>query len=104
MTPVLLELINYHYKNTDLNMNTTFVRQGLVAALLNLISSGGAQINSFFLPFLPILKLCFVKWVKQFMILEEFSVSLNLNNSPSFNLFFCFSVESYKLFQLFLTV
>lgn len=70
-----MEMLNYHLKNTDLNMNTTYVRQGHVGAILSLIGACSKNIN-YVQPYLNIIQTCASKWLNQFMTLTEFEVSV----------------------------
>ncbi|KAJ3642874.1 hypothetical protein Zmor_025623 [Zophobas morio] len=72
LQPVLIELLNYHLKNTNFDMSTTYVRQGHVSALLILIG-GCCKRVTLVSPFLSTLHSCMTKWFKQFMTLNEFT-------------------------------
>ncbi|EFA10420.1 RNA polymerase II-associated protein 1 [Tribolium castaneum] len=70
--PVLVEMLNYHLKNTDVSMSVTYVRQGHVAAIVSLIGSCWKN-ASLVTPFLGTLETCASKWFSQFMTLTEFA-------------------------------
>ncbi|XP_023028847.1 RNA polymerase II-associated protein 1 isoform X2 [Leptinotarsa decemlineata] len=71
--PVLLHLLDYHFKNTNLEMEMTYVRQGHIAALLILLSKVVEKNYSLASPFLPVLiEKCIPKWCNQFAKLEKF--------------------------------
>ncbi|KAJ8946888.1 hypothetical protein NQ318_008244 [Aromia moschata] len=72
--PVLLNMLDYHFKNTNLDMKTTFVRQGHVAALLIFLGHMAKVSWNLIQPFLPLLlEMCLPKWSTQFMQLNEFA-------------------------------
>nr|CAH7722047.1 unnamed protein product [Callosobruchus chinensis] len=61
-------------KNTDFNFDTTFVRQGHVAALLTLLGNEFRKNSSSAVPFLPLLiEQCLPKWVSQFCSIESYA-------------------------------
>ncbi|XP_044261913.1 RNA polymerase II-associated protein 1 [Tribolium madens] len=70
--PVLMEMLNYHLKNTDANMSTTYVRQGHVAAIVGLIGSC-SQNSNLVASYLSTLETCARKWFSQFMTLTDFA-------------------------------
>ncbi|KAG5861095.1 RNA polymerase II-associated protein 1, partial [Gonioctena quinquepunctata] len=73
LQPILLSFLDYHFKNTNLDMQGTFVRQGHVAALLLLLMKVIERNYSLAMPFLPmILDHCLPKWSNQFTKLENF--------------------------------
>lgn len=76
LQPVLLKTLDYHLNNTDLNIKTTFVRQGHVSALVILLSQIVEQQFCLIAPFLDVIfEHCAPKWISQFMILDSFAVS-----------------------------
>lgn len=73
LTPVLLELLQYHFNNSNLDIQTTYVRQGHVAALLSFFGSAARHTN-LLLPYLGLIHQCSLKWFRQFTKLTNFSV------------------------------
>ncbi|RZC33485.1 RNA polymerase II-associated protein 1 [Asbolus verrucosus] len=71
LNPVLMEMLNYHFKNTNFTMTTTFVRQGHVSALLVLL--GGCRNLQLVSPYVALLQNCLIKWFAQFMTISEFA-------------------------------
>ncbi|KAJ8961047.1 hypothetical protein NQ314_005976 [Rhamnusium bicolor] len=69
----LLSLLDYHFKNTNLDMKTTFVRQGHLAALLILLGYVGKINYTLIVPFLPLFAQCLLKWSTQFTNLNSFA-------------------------------
>lgn len=74
--PVLINLLDYHFKNTNFNQKTTFVRHGHVAALFVLFSKIIERQYALIIPFLPlIVEQCLPKWASQFESLTNYPVS-----------------------------
>ncbi|XP_018578046.1 RNA polymerase II-associated protein 1 isoform X2 [Anoplophora glabripennis] len=73
LQPVLLNMLDYHFKNTNLDMTTTYARQGHVSGLLILLAETVERNYNSIIPFLPLLlDKCLMKWILQFEILKEF--------------------------------
>ncbi|XP_056635856.1 RNA polymerase II-associated protein 1 [Diorhabda sublineata] len=72
LQPTLLNLLDYHYKNTNLEMTTTYIRLGHVSALLILLSNVARQNYPLIAPFLTLFDLCLCKWSAQFYNLKEY--------------------------------
>ncbi|KAJ8975452.1 hypothetical protein NQ317_000701 [Molorchus minor] len=93
LQPVLLNMLDYHFKNTDLDLKTTFVRQGHVAGLLILLGHVAEHNYNLVAPFLPILiEKCLPKWTTQFSQLNDLCGKLQIISS----LLYCLSyIELY---------
>nr|CAI5819455.1 unnamed protein product [Callosobruchus analis] len=75
LEPILIRMLNYHSRNTNFNFDTTFVRQGHVAALLTLLGNEFQKNSSRAVPFLPLLiEQCLPKWVSQFCSIDTYAV------------------------------
>ncbi|CAH1966199.1 unnamed protein product [Acanthoscelides obtectus] len=73
LEPVLICMLNYHAKNTNINLETTFVREGHVAALLILLGNEFRINTSRAVPFLPLLlEQCLPKWISQFSKMDSY--------------------------------
>ncbi|KAJ8917851.1 hypothetical protein NQ315_010764 [Exocentrus adspersus] len=73
LQPVLLNMLNYHFKNTNLDIVTTFARQGHASALLILLANAAKRNYNLITPFLTtLIEMCLPKWSFQFGILTEF--------------------------------
>ncbi|VEN64180.1 unnamed protein product [Callosobruchus maculatus] len=74
LEPILLRMLNYHSRSTNFNFDTTFVRQGHVAALLTLLGNEFQKNSSRAVPFLPLLiEQCLPKWISQFCSIETYA-------------------------------
>ncbi|CAH1115181.1 unnamed protein product [Psylliodes chrysocephalus] len=74
LQPILLNLLDYHFKNTNLDMTTTYIRIGHVSSLLIFLSAVIKQNYSLILPFLPLLmQHCWPKWSSQLCNLKEYA-------------------------------
>lgn len=73
LTPVLLELLQYHFNNSNLDLQTTYVRQGHVAALFCFLGCAAKNTNISG-PYLGLIQKCSIKWFRQFTTLTNFTV------------------------------
>lgn len=75
LEPVLWRMLDFHVHNTNVQATTSYVIQGHVAALLNLLTEAVKQ-NYNMSIFTPLLNdIALNKWTTQFSLLEEFTVS-----------------------------
>nr|XP_022915958.1 RNA polymerase II-associated protein 1 [Onthophagus taurus] len=69
--PILLQTINFHYNNTDLN-TSSYSMQGHFGAIINLLTCVAKQQFSLILPYLQLINLCLEKYIHQFCSLNNF--------------------------------
>lgn len=75
--PILWKMLEFHVHNTNLVPTTSYVIQGHVAALLNLLSEVAKIEYSSITKYTPLLlDIAAEKWITQCCVLEEFSVRL----------------------------
>ncbi|XP_028143374.1 RNA polymerase II-associated protein 1 isoform X2 [Diabrotica virgifera virgifera] len=73
LQPVLLSLLDYHFKNSNLEMKTTYIRLGHISAVLILLTNIIKQNFPLILPFMPIINRCVPKWTTQLCNLTEYT-------------------------------